>query len=417
MKINWNTKYNTISVYTILTFTACLIVYAILFNFTIVGRIIKTSFSVAAPITWGLVIAYLVNPIMMWTERRIKRFTERKKPHPKLNRIISTAVAMSIFITIISALIAIILPQVLKSITSIFENVGIYIENCRDWINSLSNKYPELVENADKQISNLEIDVNKFVENLVPKIGDLMVKVTDRTFAFVIAIKDFLIGMIVAVYFLYDKEHFQAQLKKLTYALLPEKAASGFFRVCSQTNSSISGFISGKIIDSIIIGFLCFVCMTVMKLDFAVLISVIVGITNIIPFFGPFIGAIPSGLLLLVSSPKQVIPFAILILIIQQLDGNVIGPKILGQSTGVSAFWVLFSILVGGGLFNFAGMILGVPVFAVLYSLISEYINYRLESKNMSHVTDDYAPNKPDPTPNNKESKPVSEKSVKKDTK
>lgn len=402
MKINWNTKYNTISVYTILTFTACLIVYAILFNFTIVGRIIKTSFSVAAPITWGIVIAYLVNPIMMWTERRIKKFTERKKPHPKLSRIISTAVAMSIFITIISALIAIILPQVLKSITSIFENVGIYIENCRDWINSLSNKYPELVENADKQISNLEIDVNKFVENLVPKIGDLMVKVTDRTFAFVIAIKDFLIGMIVAVYFLYDKEHFQAQLKKLTYALLPEKAASGFFRVCSQTNSSISGFISGKIIDSIIIGFLCFVCMTVMKLDFAVLISVIVGITNIIPFFGPFIGAIPSGLLLLVSSPKQVIPFIILILIIQQLDGNVIGPKILGQSTGVSAFWVLFSILVGGGLFNFAGMILGVPVFAVLYSLISEYINYRLESKNMSHVTDDYAPNKPDPVPNKK---------------
>lgn len=405
MKIRWNTKYNTISVYTILTFTACLIVYAILFNFTIVGKIIKTTFSVAAPITWGLVIAYLVNPIMMWTEKYIKRVTERNKPHPKLNRIISTAVAMSVFIAIISALIAIILPQVLKSVTSIFENVGIYIENCRDWINSLSNKYPDLVENANKQISNLEIDVNKFVENLVPKVGDLMMKVTDRTFAFIIAIKDFIIGMIVAVYFLYDKEHFQAQLKKLTYALLPENAASGFFRVCSQTNSSISGFISGKIIDSIIIGFLCFICMTVMKLDFAVLISVIVGITNIIPFFGPFIGAIPSGLLLLVSSPKQVIPFAILILIIQQLDGNVIGPKILGQSTGVSAFWVLFSILVGGGLFGFAGMILGVPVFAVMYSLISEYISYRLESKNMSPVTSDYAPPAPEINKKKKTSK------------
>ena len=136
--------------------------------------------------------------------------------------------------------------------------------------------------------------------------------------------------------------------------------------------------------------------MNIMKLNFAVLISVIVGITNVIPFFGPFIGAIPSGLLLLVSYPRQVIPFAILILIIQQLDGNVIGPKILGQSTGISAFWVLFSILFGGGLFGFAGMILGVPVFAVVYSLFSEYINYLLEKKDMSTVTEDYIPKPPE---------------------
>ena len=394
MKVNWNTKYNTVSVYTILTFTACLVVYAILFNFTILGKIIKTFLSVSAPITWGLVIAYLVNPIMVWTEKRVKKLIERKKPHPKVNRIISTAIAMLLFVTVISALLAIILPQVLKSITSIFENVGVYINNCRDWINSLSNKYPELVKNANEQISTLEIDVNEFVGNLLPKVGDFMVVITDRTFGFLIGIKDFLIGMIVAVYFLYDKEHFLAQLKKLTYAMLPEKAATGFFRVCTRTNSSISGFVSGKIVDSIIIGFLCFICMSVMKLDFAVLISVIIGITNVIPFFGPFIGAIPSGLLLLVSSPKQVIPFAILILIIQQLDGNVIGPKILGQSTGISAFWVLFSILVGGGLFGFAGMILGVPVFAVVYSLISEYINYRLKLKDMSQVTMDYVPEK-----------------------
>ncbi len=405
MKINWNSKYNTISIYTILTFTACLIVYAVLFNFTIVGRVIKTFLSVAAPITWGLVIAYLVNPIMMFAEKRIKKLTERKKTHPRLNRIIAAAIAMTVFIAIISSLLAIILPQVLNSITGIFENVSTYIDNCHDWVNSLSDKYPDLVKNADEQINSLEIDVNKFVEDLVPKVGDLMVKITDRTFAFVIAIKDFLIGMIVAVYFLYDKEHFQAQIKKFTYAILPEKGASAFFRVCTQTNGSISGFISGKIIDSIIIGFLCFICMTVMKLNFAVLISVIVGITNIIPFFGPFIGAIPSGLLLLVSSPKQVIPFAILILIIQQLDGNVIGPKILGQSTGVSSFWVLFSILVGGGLFGFVGMILGVPVFAVVYSLISEYISYRLESKNMSAVTADYIPAVPEPVKKKKNTK------------
>ena len=232
-------------------------------------------------------------------------------------------------------------------------------------------QHPDLIKEIDNQFKNIEADVTEFINNIVPKIGDVMVKITDSALSFLMAIKDFLIGIIVAVYFLFDKEHFQAQIKKIINAVMPEKLASGLLRICTQTNNSISGFISGKIIDSIIIGCLCFVCMTVMKLDFALLISVIVGVTNVIPFFGPIIGAVPSALLLLMSSSKQVIPFIILILIIQQLDGNIIGPKILGQSTGVSAFWVLFSILVGGGLFGFAGMILGVPIFAVIYSLIN----------------------------------------------
>lgn len=397
LKVNWNSKYNTISVYTVLTFAACLIVYALLFNFTIVGRVIKTFLNVAAPITWGLVIAYLVNPIMMWTERRMKKLTEKKKPRPRLTRVISLFIAMLVFLAVLSALCAIILPQVVESITTIFNNVGTYIDNLEKWVNSFLAKYPDLLSQVDEKLKNFEVDVTGFVNDLVPKIGDVMKKITDSTIGFLIAIKDFLIGLIVAVYFLYDKEHFQAQITKLIYAVLPKRASGGFFRVCSQTNSSISGFITGKIIDSIIIGILCFICMNIMKINFAVLISVIVGVTNIIPFFGPFIGAIPSGLLLLVAYPKDVIPFAILILVIQQLDGNVIGPKILGQSTGISSFWVLFSILVGGGLFGFAGMVLGVPVFAVVYSLISEYINYLLSKKEMSTVTNDYIPKTDEP--------------------
>lgn len=397
LKVNWNSKYNTISVYTVLTFAACLIVYALLFNFTIVGRVIKTFLNVAAPITWGLVIAYLVNPIMMWTERRMKKLTEKKKPHPRLTRVISLFIAMLVFLAVLAALCAIILPQVVESITTIFNNVGTYIDNLEKWVNSFLAKYPDLLSQVDEKLKNFEVDVTGFVNDLVPKIGDVMKKITDSTIGFLIAIKDFLIGLIVAVYFLYDKEHFQAQITKLIYAVLPKRASGGFFRVCSQTNSSISGFITGKIIDSIIIGILCFICMNIMKINFAVLISVIVGVTNIIPFFGPFIGAIPSGLLLLVAYPKDVIPFAILILVIQQLDGNVIGPKILGQSTGISSFWVLFSILVGGGLFGFAGMVLGVPVFAVVYSLISEYINYLLSKKEMSTVTNDYIPKADEP--------------------
>lgn len=395
MKIRWNAKYNTISVYTVLTFTACLIVYTIIFNFTVFGDAIKSLFTVLAPIVWGLVIAYILNPIMMWIEPRIKYLTERKKPMPKLTRTISLLLTMLLFFATASALCSIILPQVIDSIMGIFNNIGAYINNFEKWIDGLLERYPKLLMIVNDQIQNIEDALMEFVNNIVPKIGDIMLKLTDSTMSLIISIKDLLIGIIVAVYLLFDKEHFQAQLKKIVTAILPKRASRGFMRVCAQTNASIGGFISGKIIDSIIIGILCFICMSIMKLDFAVLISVIVTITNVIPFFGPFIGAIPSAILLLVSTPKQVIPFLILIFILQQLDGNVIGPKILGQSIGISSFWVLFSILVGGGLFGFAGMILGVPIFAVIYSLINEYISYLLEKKKMSTVTADYLPEPP----------------------
>ncbi len=397
MKINWNEKYNTVSAYTILTFGACILVYALIFNFTAIGKIIGTIVSVTSPIIWGLVIAYLLNPIMMWAENNLKKITEKKKPKPKLNRIISVIITMIIFLAMLSALCAIIIPQVTDSIMGIIDNINTYINNFEKWISEILVKYPDILSKVYSQIENFETNLMDAVNKIVPEISDIMKKVTDSALGFLLAIKDFLIGIIVAVYFLMDKEHFQAQLKKIICALLPQRASSGVLMVCSQVNTSIGGFISGKIIDSIIIGCLCFICMTIMKLDFAVLISVIVGITNIIPFFGPFIGAIPSAALLLVSTPKQVIPFLILIFIIQQLDGNVIGPKILGQTTGISAFWVLFSILVGGGLFGFAGMILGVPIFAVIYSLIDEYISYRLEKKNLSVTTLDYVPIPPEP--------------------
>lgn len=390
MKINWNEKYTTLSVYTTLTFTACIIIYAVLFNFTVIGDFIRRLMTILAPITWGIVIAYLVNPIMKWFERKVKRVTERKKQHPKLTRVISLTLAMIIFLAVIATLLAIILPQVMESITTIINNISTYINNIEKWIDSMFEKYPEVLTVVSDQIDNIEKTLMEFVNNIVPKVGDIMKTITSSTFSFIIALKDLSIGIIVAIYILYGKETFQAQLKKVVYAVLPEKATRITLKICKQTNDSISGFVIGKIVDSIIIGFLCFISMTVMKLDFAVLISVTVGFTNVIPFFGPFIGAIPSALLLLVAAPKQVIPFLILILIIQQLDGNVIGPKILGSTTGISAFWVLFSILIGGGLFGFAGMILGVPVFVVLYSLLTEFITYLLENKKLATETSSY---------------------------
>ncbi|MDE6424834.1 MAG: AI-2E family transporter [Ruminococcus sp.] len=403
MKINWNEKYTTVSVYTVLTFTACILVYAFIINFTGIGDIIHTIFTITAPIIWGLIIAYLLNPVMLWIEKRLKKLTEKTKKRPKITRAISVTLTMIVFLAMLIALCSIIVPKVTDSLMGIIDNIGTYFNNLEKWINGILAKYPEILSLANSQIENFETTLMDAINQIMPKIGDVMKTITDGTLTFLVAIKDFLIGVIVSVYFLMDKEHFQAGLKKIIYAFFPERASSGVLRICSQVNTSISGFISGKIIDSIIIGCLCFICMTIMKLDFIVLISVIVGITNIIPFFGPFIGAVPSAILLLVSTPKQVIPFLILIFIIQQLDGNIIGPKILGQSIGISAFWVLFSILVGGGLFGFAGMILGVPIFAVLYSLINQFINYRLEAKKLSVDTNAYVPVPPETS----QSKPI----------
>lgn len=391
MKIDWNKKYNTIAVYSIITFFVCLLLYLVLKNVAVIGGIVSKALKVAAPIIWGVVIAYLINPIMLWTEKTLAKLTSRKKPHAKLNRVLATIFSVIIFLAAITAFFMIIIPQLKDSITSIFNNFDTYMRNFESWINQLLENYPDLFKIIDEKFDEIRSAINSFIDSLIPQIGDFLVKIGGGAVSVVNVLKDFFVGLFAAIYFLFDKEHFQAQCKKVLCAILPKSVHEGFFSVCNHTNLSLSGFISGKIIDSIIIGILCFICMIIMKLDYALLISVIIGVTNIIPIFGPIFGAVPCGLLLLISSPKQVIPFILLIVVIQQLDGNVIGPKILGSSTGLSSFWVLFSIIVGGNLFGVVGMLLGVPIFAVIYSLIEELVNYLLRKKGMSEVTADYA--------------------------
>ena len=202
--------------------------------------------------------------------------------------------------------------------------------------------------------------------------------------------KNFLIGIIVAVYVLNCKTTFASQAKKIIYSIFNKKLGSAIIHEIRFVHQGFGGFIIGKLIDSLIIGILCYICLTLMKMPYTMLISVIIGITNIIPFFGPFIGAVPSFILLLLVSPMQSLYFIIFIFVLQQFDGNILGPKILGDSTGLSSFWVLFSILFFGGLMGFFGMIIGVPFFAVAYHLISQAVNKALQKKELSTNTDDY---------------------------
>lgn len=390
MKVDFNKHYTTIAAYTVITFSICLLLVVIVQKFSTISGYIKTIADVLAPITWGIAIAYIVNPIMMWTERLMKKIFDKEKPHPRLTRGIGVAVSLLVLLIFMTAIVAILLPQIIESIMSIANSFPTYITNIEQWAYKFFANYPDVSNFIEQQFDTIQPKLMEFVNNLIPQLANLAVKLKDGAVVVVLGLKDFVIGFIVAIYLLCGKEKFIAQMRKVVNAIFPQNVSKSILNIASHTNLTLGGFISGKLLDSLIIGIITFISMTIMKMDFVALISVVVGVTNVIPFFGPFIGAIPSALLLLVASPKQVIPFVIFIIILQQFDGNILGPKILGDSTGLSAFWVMFAIFIGGGLFGFAGMLLGVPVFAVIYSLISDFINYLLSKKGLSTDTGDY---------------------------
>lgn len=392
MKIDFNRKYTTISFYAVVTFAICLLLVVIVQKNEAIADALKSAAKILAPVTWGIVIAYLVNPMMKFFERTLKKIIGKNKPRRRIIRILSVALGMITLLLMLFAVVSILMPQVIESLVGIFRNFNTYIANFEEWVYKFVENYPDIYAYVQDAFNNIQPQINDFINDFMPKLGEFAVKIKDGALGLVVGVKDFVIGFIIAIYMLYSKEKFLAQLRKLITALLPYGAKEVLFSVAARTNQMLGGFISGKIIDSIIIGILTFICMTIMKMDFVALISVVVGVTNIIPFFGPFIGAIPSAFLLLVAAPKQVIPFVIFIIILQQFDGNILGPKILGDSTGLSPFWVMFAIFIGGGMFGFAGMVLGVPIFAVIYSLTRDFVSYLLNKKGLSPNTEDYYP-------------------------
>ena len=390
LKVDFNKKYNTISVYCIITFAICLALVLVCIRSAEIFDYIKQFFKVIAPVIWGIAIAYICNPVMKLLERLFQKLFDKKKPHPKLNRSLSIFITMLLLITIIVSILALVTIQVRDSIMEIFYSIPTYIKQLEDLVVKLLGDYPEAVQVIETQLETIQPKIMEAVNNIIPKLGDISLKVKDGAIGFIVSMKDFIIGFIVAIYLLFSKETFTAQARKTVYAIFPKNLCKGILRTCAKANQTLSGFLSGKLLDSLIIGIICFACMRIMNLEFVALISIIIGVTNIIPFFGPFFGAVPSALLLLMTNPKHVIPFVVFIIILQQFDGNILGPKILGDSTGLSPFWVMFAIFVGGGLFGFIGMLLGVPVFAVIYALASEFFAYLLKKKRLSHSTADY---------------------------
>lgn len=370
-----------------------IIVVGVLFFFfifrldTILGFLGKIL-SILSPVILGAGIAYLIHPVVDSLEKYLSRFFRFCNVPIRITRFLSKAISITLslglLITLIGVLLSLVIPEIYSSIVKLANDLRIYGNNIYAFISNHLESNPELLSSIQTVLDKLYASVTDWVNNvLLIQAQNLMSALTVGIIGATKIVTNLVLGLIISVYLLISKERFTGQCKKLLYTLLkPEKANVALY-IFRRSDRIFGGFISGKLLDSLIIGIICFVGVTILNMPYPVLISVIVGVTNVIPVFGPYIGAIPSALLILIVSPKQCLIFIIFILVLQQVDGNIIGPKILGDSTGLSPFWVVVSILLGGGLFGVLGMLLGVPTFALLYFLVKTFSEYCLKNRNL----------------------------------
>lgn len=393
MKMYFNRRYNTIAVYVVLVVAICTVIVAAVANYHKILGLAGTVVSLLRPFIIGFVIAYVLNPILNGIEKHVMKRLFKGKIPPRVNRAVSLVLTYVVTVFILSVFSSVVIPQIASSIANLAGQVPGWIVSAQQLGVTLIEKYdlknfqtlqPETWNQIMDEVRKIVGMASSMVKNAIPQVLQATLSVTT-------SLLNVVLGIIISIYILLGKERFFAQIKKLLAALLPVNVVDKILDITHQSNHIFSGFISGKILDSAIIGVICFCGMSILKIPYAMLISVIVGVTNIIPYFGPFIGAIPSLLILLIIDPVKAIWFAIFVLCLQQLDGNVIGPKILGDSTGLSAFWVIFSITVFGNLLGVVGMFVGVPLFAVIYSLIRQFSVWRLQAKGLATETVAYA--------------------------
>ncbi|MFR4971953.1 MAG: AI-2E family transporter [Butyricicoccus pullicaecorum] len=354
--------------------------------------------SILRPFTFGFVVAYLLLPIFNTLVRKTNPWFSRVIRNPKkaksFNKLFCSLISVTFFLLIVVALLSMVLPQLAESVMGLLEKLPEYLNRTEEWLTvHLFSNNPILEGNVQQLYASVSSSLMEWANTqLVPQLlevmrGNFVGSFVSNTISF---LKTVLVGFISAVYMLNSKDTFSAQGKKLIYSMFHTDTANVILENIRFVHKVFGGFITGKLLDSLIIGLITFFAMSILQMPYVLLISVIIGVTNIIPFFGPFIGAIPSTLLIILVSPLQGVYFVIFILILQQFDGNILGPKILGDSTGLASFWVMFAILLFGGMFGFAGMVVGVPLFAVIYSAVSGLVNRSLGKKKLSVQTADY---------------------------
>ena len=386
---------------------ALMLTYYVIFNSKNVVAFFSHIFDSLSGIIIGIVFAYILIPLMEGIEKKVLMpiyrkiginvsFSEDADPKKRSQmRKISLAATMIIALALIYSLFSIILQQLISCIREITYMLPVYIKKLDDYSNLFLANNPSLQSFIDSQLDNYYATLSSYLTKkllpLLPSNANAIFKVASRSVVSVIKVMfDLVVGVIVSIYVLNSKERFTTRGKKMVYAVLKEDYANEVISGFRFVNYTFEGFIGGKLLDSLIIGIICYIGCKIMAIPYPVLISVIVGVTNIIPFFGPYIGGIMGGLILVLINPIKALVFIIFVVVLQQFDGNILGPTILGNSTGLSSFWVIFSITLFGGLWGIVGWLVGVPIFAVFYALVSRITNVLLIKRGLSTQTGKY---------------------------
>lgn len=394
----WDKKYLYWGVTAFCVIAAAILFYMALHYLPLLRSGLSALVGILSPFIWGLVICYLLSPLMNLIERKAliplagKLYRKHKKKDGRgLARGLAVLFSEIVFVTVIAALIGLIIPQLFQSLETIVNTSPQYISNAIDWLTKLLNDYPVIEQYVTTTLSNVSQNLVSWINTTVlTKFGSLLSNLTSGVYGVARGLYNLIIGIIVSVYILSAKEKFAAGAKRVLYSIFTVEAAQKILEGLDFTDKTFMGFINGKLLDSAIIGLICYIGCALLRMPYTLLVSIIVGVTNVIPFFGPFIGAVPCTLIILLVEPMKGLIFVLFVILLQQLDGNIIGPKILGNSTGITGFWVMFSIILGAGLFGFWGMLLGVPVFVMIYTLINSLVEKKLKRSELPYKMEDY---------------------------
>lgn len=381
---NFQLKVKIITKYIFLLIMSILLITFAMYQYPKLKNIIEGLNSILAPIYYGIAIAYLLDPLAKSYRKRLSPMLKKYRKGETVAKGLSITFSMITGVVIVVALIWLIIPSLVDSITIIVEEMPAQVESFVAWLEKHTTGDSVIMKNLSTLVTKVSGAVEDWLRtDLIDTVGDVVTAITTGVIDVVMFVFNLLIGVVVAVYVMVDKEKFIGQSKKLVYTIFKRETGDSILDTARHGHKIFGGFLYGKILDSAIVGVITFIVLAILRTPYSLLVSVIIGVTNIIPFFGPFIGGIPCAILILLADPLQGLYFIIFIIIMQQIDGNIIGPKILGNTTGISEFWVTFALLLFGGIFGFLGMIIGVPAFAVVYYAVVQFMNKKLIKKGL----------------------------------
>lgn len=386
MRFKLNPKYTQIAVYAVIVIVISGFLLMSAQAVPDLKQMIDKLFTVIAPFIWGGAIAYLLNPAVEFFRFKVfKKYSEKADTTKKRNfiRNVSILIVFVLAVGIVTGLLFLIIPQLSTSVKGFIDKFDEYFNNFTIWFNNIFEEQPQLAELLQSPITQVEQYITDSWTDISKSIVDLGTAVGGNVLELLIGLKDFIIGLVFAVYILISKDMLKSQAKRMLFALLKNRTVQKVLHITGRTNDIFIRYVTSNLIDAFIIGCATFIGTSLMGAPYPLLITVIVAVTNLIPFFGPFLGGIPSFFLILIVDPIKALWFGIFIIVLQQMDGNVIKPVLFGETMGLPAIWVLVSIILFGGLFGIVGMLIGVPVFSVIYMLAREFLNERLERKKL----------------------------------